>query len=270
MVNLTYNIRPQKNDGFEATTRKLIVEAGAGHLFVLLWNREQERIDSVEGFTNIEDWNIAWPDMLQQSALLNFRHVETEIFINSERFLPTPSILYEPTAVAEQLAILFGEIGGQYDAGDVHPEEGMVIGWQGNAALIETLSSHFQIVQLRSMASLLLKIGRFNGSAEVHGNVIVSGGYCWVSIWRGDNLLLIKAISSRDVDNVAYFLLNACKNWGIQPESIHWQIAGFMETDSPLWLATERFFPNFKPMERQLLGNGFPAHFLAHFSKYLA
>lgn len=268
MVNLTYHISASKNEGFEAGTRKLLLEAGSAQLSVLLWNKEQELIEAAEVFMGIEDWPEDWPGMLQQSALLNFRHLETEIFMNSERFLPVPAIFFEPAEVANQLTALFGEATGQQFGGDVHADEGMVIGWEGNKEVIDLLTGHFQVVQMHSLGSLLLKIGNVAGATDASGFMVVSGGLAWFSIWRGKNLLVLKAIEANEPENVAYCMLNACKNWGIEPQHISWKVAGFIELDSPLWMATQRFFPLFAPMDGPSLGNEISAHYLAHFNKY--
>ncbi len=268
MVNLTYHISASKNEGFEAGTRKLLLEAGPGQLSVLLWNREQKLIDAAEVFTGIEDWTEDWPRMLQQSALLNFRHLETEIFMNSERFLPVPAIFFEPAEVGNQITTLFGEATGQQFGGDVHPEEGMVIGWEANKEVFELLNGHFEVVQWHSLGSLLLKVGNTTDATGASGCMVVSGELAWFSIWRGGNLLILKAIQANEPENVAYFMLNACKNWGIEPQHISWKVAGFIQLDSPLWLSAERFFPNFEPMEGASNSGEIPAHYLAHFNKY--
>ncbi len=269
MVNLSYHIRSSANEGFEANTRKLVIEAGTGHVIVMLWNREQRMVESAEVFTGIQVWPESWGQMVQQSSLLNLRHLETEVFLNSERFLPTPAVLYDPTETDKQISVLFGDEISQSAAADVLMEEGMVIGWQADSEIVETLKGHFQMVQLHPFASLLAKMNNFEDAHENHGVLVVSGHLAWVAVWRKAELLLLRAISANEPDNVAYFLLNACKTWGIEPQKIAWKIGGLVETDSPLWLAAERFYQNFEPMKGSLVKNDIPEHFFGHLTRYL-
>lgn len=271
MVNLTYHVRPSTNDGFEASSKKMLVECGHGYLLALLWDRGQGKVDSLELYHGVHEWPVAWGEILQQSVLLNFRNIETEVLFNGERVLPTPSFLYGPGQMAGQIAALHGRAEGVRQGGDILLDEGMVMAWEAPNEVYETLCSHFQVVQFRSLASLLVSIGRKPGGTDNRGLMVVSGPLAWFCIWKAETLLLVRSIATKEPEDAAYFMLNATQCWGLEPGEVYWQVGGFLEPGSPLWAATERFFPHFLPIESCLPGNQpMPGYNIGHLAQYLA
>lgn len=270
MVTLTYHIRPAAGQAFESDTRCLLLEAGSGKLSILLWDKTRGIPEAAEVFSGITDWDEQWEEMMQQSELLGYRSLDTLVFINTVRFIPVPSVFYHPADAVHQLEALFGEAAYQHTGGDIIPFEDMVVAWQAPADLFNRITGHFERVQVKSLASLIIENGSGEKQENGAGHLLVSGKIAWLACWRDGKLLIIKTTGTEQPETLAYHMLNICKQWGIPNDKINWEVSGMVNTDSPLWEAAFRYFEHLQPSDPgQPFGNEIPGHFFAHQVRFL-
>ncbi len=271
MVSLTYQIRPTRLEAFEARSKYLLLEAGMGKLSVLLWDKSRSAPEAAEVFSGIASWEEDWEWIRQQSELLGFKGVEAVAFLNYPRFLPVPQVFYKPSDAIIQMEALFGEAAYLHTGGDILPGMDMVIGWQAPKNVFEDLADHFDSVQFRSVATLLVQNGMDLPEDTTTGHLLVSGTLVWLTVWRHKQLLIVKSIMADDGENIAYQLLNICRQWGIEPGNMHWKVSGLVNADSPLWHAVARFFEHFEPQQAGIaFAADIPAHYFAHQIQFLA
>lgn len=265
MVTLTYHIRPSAGEAFESDTRCLLLEAGTGKLSILLWDKTRGIPEAAEVFSGITDWEEQWDEMMQQSELLGYRALDTLAFLNTDRFLPIPSVFYHPAEAALQLDALFGEAAYQHTGGDIIPSSDMVVAWQAPMELFSRITTHFERVQVKSLPSLIIENGAGASGEGCTGHLHVAAGIAWLAAWRDGNLLIIKTAGTDQPDSLAYHMLNICNQWGIPNEKMHWRVSGMVNADSPLWQAPFRFFEQMQPEDPgQPFGTEIPGHFFAH------
>lgn len=270
MVSLTYHIRSAEKNAFEADSKSLLIEAGNGNLSILLWDKTRAVPEAAEVFSGILDCTDQWQEVMQQSELLGYRSLDTIIFLNYPRFLPVPTIFYKPQEALLQMEAIFGEDHFLHTGGDILRELDMVIGWQVPKDSFECMADHFDAVQFKSIATLMLETGPVMKGESHEGHILVSGQHVWIAVWRNGQLLIIKSIPAGDSDNIAYQMLNICEQWGIDKEKIYWRVTGMVQQDSPMWAAAERFFLNVVPENTTgVFGTDIPPHFFAHQIQYL-
>ncbi|MCU0387491.1 MAG: DUF3822 family protein [Chitinophagaceae bacterium] len=271
MVSLIFQKSPAKNEVFEANSRKLLVEAGGTQLSVLLWNCDAKRIDGIEVFNGVTDWDSDFSVMLQQSQLLQLRELETEVFVNSERFLPLPAFLYEKEAAKDQLSTLFSDPPDiQFTGADVLPQEEMILCWEAPQNLIQLLQEHFLVVRCKSMATLLIQLMNAIGPEVNKGMILISESMAWVCLGRSGQLLCVKNVQVQHPEDLSYFLLNLTNQWGIESSRIHWNVSGMLDKDSPLLQSPYRFFENYSLWEGESYSHDIPGHFFSHYAHYLS
>jgi hypothetical protein len=270
MVSLTYHIRSAAKNAFEADSKCLLIEAGIGNLSILLWDKTRAIPEAAEVFSGISDYRDQWEEIMQQSELLGFRSLDTIIFLNYSRFLPYPTVFYKPSDAVVQLETIFGEESLLHTGGDILRELDMIVAWQVPKDSFECMAEHFDAVQFKSLATLMLESGPVLKAESLEGHFLVSGQHVWLAVWRNGQLLVIKSVPAGDADYIAYQMLNICEQWGIPKESIHWRITGMVHQDSPMWDAARRFFLHFHPENTTgVFGTDIPPHFFAHQIQYL-
>jgi hypothetical protein len=270
MVTLSYHIRTSGNEAFDAQTRCLLVEAGNANLTILLWDKVLQKPAALELFTNITDWNDQWEHMLQQSELLNYKSIEATVLFNTFRCMPIPNVFFDAGSAKAQMKAVFGEKGQIYDGADVFAEQNMVVSWQVPLEIYRKITGHFLVVKTQSLGAALIQSGWNAEAKSPYGKLVVTGENAWLVLWRAKQLLLLKAISILNPDDLAYEMLNACKQWGIENSQVYWEVSGMVNMDAPLWQSPDRFFEHFEPADGgDAIGPEIPGHFFAHLVNYM-
>jgi hypothetical protein len=239
---------------------------------ILLWDKTRAIPEAAEVFSGISVWDEDWELILQQSELLGYRNLETIVFLNYPRFLPVPTVFYKPSDAIVQLDALFGEELLLHTGGDILPGLDMVVAWQVPKDVFECLAEHFDAVQFKSVASMMLQNGKALHDAAMvgQGYLLVSGQLVWMAVWRNGQLLIIKSIPADDPENLTYQMLNICSQWGIEKEKIHWKVAGMVNQDSLFWHAADRFFEHFEPDGSGIVfAPDIPGHYFAQQIQFL-
>lgn len=270
MVTLSYHIRTSGNEAFDAETRCLLLEAGNANLTILLWDKVLQKPAALEFFTGITDWEDQWELMLQQSELLNYKNIETTVLFNTGRCLPIPNVFFDPEGAKAQIVAIFGEKALTFDGADVLTDQNMVISWQVSMEVYHQITRHFAVVKTQSLVAALIQSG-WNAEAKgPYGKLIVTGENAWILLWRAKQFLLLKNISILNPDDLAYEMLNACKQWGIENNQVYWDVSGMVNMDAPLWQSPDRFFEHFEPADGgDAIGPEIPGHFFAHLVNYM-
>jgi hypothetical protein len=222
-----------------------LLEAGSSYLTILLWDRIAGQADAIEHFTGIVDWEEDWELMLQQSALLNYKGLGVTLLVNTARCMPMPQVFFNQVNAKDQLAALFGETGNFYGAADVLDNHDMVICWEVSPEIYRCISNHFMVIQAQSLGAAMVQSGWNQNAVGPYGVFLVTHENAVITAWRGQQFLILKTISIDVPDDLAYQLLNICKQWGIENNKMYWEVSGIVSTDSPRWQIPSQFFDNF-------------------------
>jgi hypothetical protein len=268
MLSKSFDINTGQLQPFEPGTRSLLLEISPAAVSVIFWNKEKNAPEAIEvfagRFNNAADWEL----ITQQSTLLGLTELETDVIHAYENMLPMPAHLYSPDQAKAQLELFFGPKPGMHTSADLLPIAQMALAWQLPEDLYVAITAYFKILRVRHVGSCLLKNAVEAGKTV--GKMVVYGTHCWVSLWGNGALLIIKSVAVSQADDLSWHLLNACRQFGLQPEEVSWEIAGMAEENSPLWAAVTRFFEPVQAMAPRVeLPEELPGHYFAHLYQYM-
>jgi len=263
MVSKSFDINTTSLQPFESTSKRLLIEVSPELVSVVLWDSQKRAPEAAEIFTgphgNTEDWE----SMLQQSRLLGFSDLETQVIIAYPDMLPIPASLYEQHSAKVQLELFFGEKPGLFTRGDVLDKEEMVIAWQMPANGYEFLGKHLKFFQVKHIVSQL--ISSKEPDALASGQIVIYGNMCWVLLWLEGKLQIAKSIAFTVPDDLSWHLLNLCRQFEVAPTSVAWKVSGMAEGNSPLWQAITRFIDPVETMDAKVhVPEELPGHYFAH------
>ena len=248
----------------------MVLEVCGSTLTIMLWNKIEQRPESLEVFSGLENWEDQWDNMVLQSEILNFRNLETYVFFNTRRCLPIPSLFFDEAAARQQLDIVYGEAAGLHFGGDVLAQKHIVVAWEVPLSIYHCVTGHFSLLHVRSLAAAIVELGAAQPSQDAHGRLVVNGTCACMAMWRGEQLLLLKTLAVGEPDDLAYQLLLACKQWGIGQDEIQWKVSGMVHAEAPLWRSPDRFFSHFEPASVSAeMGEEIPGHYFAHLVQYM-
>lgn len=262
MVSKSFDIHTGNLLPFDSSSKRLLVEASPELVSVILWDKRKRIPDAVEIFNGCCATEDDWQTMLQQSRLLSFTDVETLVVNAYPEMIPVPTPLYTPESARAQLELFFGNKILLHTGGDVMEKDGMVVAWQLPQRLYDILKNHFQVFQVKHIASLLISSQTGN---QHKARVVVYGNFAWVLVWLHGQLQIAKPVAFSIPDDLSWHLLNLCRELQAEPTSIAWEISGMAEENSPLWQAITRFLEPVTAMDAAIkLPDELPAHYFAH------
>ncbi len=268
MAVLSFNIRPSQSEIFEGSTKALLLEAGPAQCIILLWNKENQRPEAIEVFTAIKDWELDWDVLMAQSHLLGYKHLQTLVTYAFDRFLPVPMALYDTTEATKQMEAMMGTIVRWHDGADLLEEEGMVVYWEAPSFLQRKFAVHFKQWQAKNMATLLIENHTkavASLETEQEGLFLVSGPIVWIALWQNKQLLIIKAIPLSNGEAIAYEMMNACRIFNIDVQSVYWTGYGMAGADADLWQVLKKLFLHVEPASLPFTWNAEAVpHYFAH------
>ena len=247
---------------YEAHTRQLLIEWAATHVHVLLWNKNNNSIEAVESFhgeiADEEDWQI----MLGQSRLLPMHDVPVLLLVASARVLPIPVSLYDPERSKEELNLYFGPAMWQHTGADFVELFPMVLAWQMPGQVLQYFRQHFQVITVQHLLNTLLHQPK---SSEIEGCLVVSEKHVQCVVRRNGDLVHAGVIPIVTPDDLAYRLLNICRQHDILFEEISWLISGMIESDSALYNGISQFLQSLNWREPvHALPSQTPVQYFAH------
>lgn len=263
MVSKSLDIHTASLAPFEPSKRRLLLELAPGALTAILWDKDKNLPVAVEVFNGDITKASERQVITEQSRLLAYKDLETLVFSAFPNILPVPSFLYSPTAAQEQLNLLFGQNNQLYTGGDVIAAHSMVLSWQMPATVHQFLVNRFKVLQVKHLVTHL--IDNFKLGENVAGYIVVYGSLVWIVVYQNGQLLLAKSVEVAHPDDLSYQLLNICKQFSLPPAQIFWQIAGMVQSDSPMWAGVSRFFEHVEelPLQGQL-PEDLPGYYFAH------
>jgi hypothetical protein len=102
-------------------------------------------------------------------------------------------------------------------------------------------------------------------TSEVEGSLVVSEKNVLCLVRRNGDLVHAGSIPILTPDDLAYRLLNICRQHDILYEEISWQISGTIESDSALYKGISQFLQSLNWREAVLpLPPQTPGHYFAH------
>lgn len=243
MVTLTFQQPPHHNGVFEASSRMLIGIVSEQAATFVLWDVSDNNVDACEIFTGIEDWASDWDQLLQKSALLSWKHLQTRILWDMPRYMPIPAGLFQPASAQEQVALVHGPAPVAIHHGaDVLGSREMVVYWEVPASLQKIMARHFEYWQASSMASVLAGLVPQLDGVPFTAHVVLTAGCTWLVLANHDKPLWIHRLPGQQAPEIVYALLNACALHGVAHEDVYVFTAGPLEPSSNLYTALHEYF----------------------------
>jgi hypothetical protein len=240
MVTRTLYLNEAGMSPFESGTHRLCVEIGSSAVLAVLWNRDARRAVAVERFAGISNPD-DWYHLVQQSILLGYKQLQTEVILNFERAAPLPAPVYTPELARQHLTLLFAEPMVPHHTGaDLLANEQMAMAWQLPLAWYQTLSVHFSMVRFCHLAGLLVAVSAKQPLTS--GTLVVFDHYAWVALFHQDALLYCRAVAFQRPEDLIYHLLNACQQFRLNATTTRWQVAGLTVASSMLWEGLAKYF----------------------------
>lgn len=252
---------------YEANSRQLILEWAPSHLHALLWNSNTKSVEAVESFHGEIADEDDWQSVLGQSRLLQLSDVETLLLAAGPRALPIPAALYDAERSAQEIDLLLGSALWQHSAGDLIPDYNLVLAWQMPASLFAMLQQHFSVLTHRHLLGQLLQ---WPVGENIVGHVVIAEKSVLCALRNQDGLLYAGSIPVLAADDLAYRLLNICRQHNIPSQDVHWQLSGTIETNSPLYIGIDHFLQQlaWMPIKHAMPAQA-PSHYFAHLLQVL-
>lgn len=254
---------------YEPASRKLLIEWAPHHLHVLLWNNNTASIEAIESFSGSISDPDDWEQVLGQSRLLPLTNVEAWLVCAGPRMLPVPEHLFDAQRSQEELNLLLGEAAWHTPMADLVPQKDMVLAWQIPDMVIGWLQQHFDVLTPRHIAGELLKkpvMGEMN-----LGQIVLAEKQALVMLYQHEQLLFAGMLPVLTADDLAYRLLNICKQYELPAADVHWQVSGMIEKEAGLYTGLEKYLQQIDlwpvPFE---LSEGVSPHYFAHLYTLLA
>ncbi len=254
---------------YEPASRKLLIEWAPYHLHVLLWNNNTASIEAIESFSgSIADAD-DWEQVLGQSRLLPLTNVEAWLVCAGPRMLPVPEHLFDAVQSQEELNLLLGEAAWHRHMADLVPQKDMVLAWQMPDLVLGWLQQHFEVLTPRHIAGELLKKPVMDEG--MMGQIVLAEKQALLMLYHQEQLLFLGMLPVINGDDLAYRLLNICRQYNLPAADIIWQVSGMIEKEAALYTGLEKYLQHIDlwpvPFE---LSEGVSPHYFAHLYTLLA
>jgi len=212
---------------YEPASRKLLIEWAPYHLHVLLWNNNTAAIEAIESFSGAIADEEDWEQVLGQSRLLPLTNVEAWLVCAGPRMLPVPEHLFDAQQSQQELNMLLGTADWHEHMADLVPQKDMVLAWQIPALVIGWLRRHFDVLTCRHIAGELLKKPVMD--ENTNGQILLAEKQALVMLYHQEQLLFLGMLPVLTADDLAYRLLNICKQYDVPAAHVVWQVCARIE-----------------------------------------
>ncbi|HSC52833.1 MAG TPA: DUF3822 family protein [Phnomibacter sp.] len=248
---------------FETGSRKLLIEWAPFHVHVLLWNTSDGAIEAIESFSGSivdeEDWDF----VVAQSRLFALRNLETLLVCAAQRMLPVPQTLFHAEQSQAELNLLLGTADWHQPMADLVPEKDMVLAWQVPQTVLTCLQKHFDILTVRHLAGELLK--KPLQAEQPLGQLVLADKQALLLLHTKDGLLFAGMLPVISADDLAYRLLNICKQYDLPAGDTQWLVSGMIEKEAALYQGIEKYLQQITLWPVAIpTGEAVSPHYFAH------
>lgn len=256
---------------FDAQTRQLLIEISSTELIVVLWNLQIKQAEAVEVYQGIHNCVEDIPTIFAQSTLLVRKQLVARVVWSTPRMLPVPTPFFQPALAKQHMEDLFGNANGWVYKGDLLLDDDMVLNWQADEDCMALLGLHFEVMHSKCMGALVLaQLKHWPNPPETAyaGQLIFSGANAFFAVRKAKQLLFLRSFPAGTPEDISYHTLHFCQIFNIDPIEITLKLSGLFTTDSPLWEAIDRYFPNLiaDTWDMPLLAD-IPGHYFSHLYK---
>jgi hypothetical protein len=249
---------------FDPATHKLQLEWSPGHVHLILWGNHMPAPVAIESFGGRLLHTDEWDALATQSRLIHYRDVPLVFYNSGMRAMPIPQSLFDAERNQAELNLLFGPQPQMATIANAITDHDMVWLAQLPQAAKQWVENHFNQVSFVHVAGSLVQKHE-DATAECFGQLLIYDSYAWLLLSRSGKLLYAGSIPILSPDDLAYRVLNTCRQLQVDEPAVHWQLGGMIEKDAPLYEGLSRYLHQLNdwPLQYELTNN-VPAHYIAH------
>lgn len=250
---------------FDPATHRLLLEWSPLHVHLVLWNQASGQLVALESFAGAATHEDAWDELANHSRLIHYRDVPLQVLNASPRALPVPQEVFDMPRAEKELDLLHGAQPFQSNVANQVTNLHMVWLHQLPEAVHQWLTANFnQVTVTHTIGTWLTLHGHSQHGAQ--GKVLIYDNIAWVMLFAYGNLQYAWSVPVHTADDLAYRLLNACRQLQVDAAHMHWQIGGMIEQDAPLYQGLCKYLEHVEgwPLPEVELNSQVPAHYIAH------
>ena len=223
----------------------LYIDMGADHLSFAVLEPVKKEFIALQHF-NLEKYKVLThcQEILSHNEWLGKHYTRTLISYNFSDSILVPEKFYIPTLNENALDLVYGDLNKGRLFADHVPEWELYHIYRVQEALHTIFTGQFPAAEFIHSYTSFLKIKKQKEAATDGDelNVVFYNNKLIISLFRNGALLLMRAFEYETSEDVAYHLLNLCKQFEVDCEKVTVIISGLIADHSAVYAELEKYF----------------------------
>lgn len=223
---------------------QLYINTGAGHLSFVVLNAAEKEFIALQHF-NLDKHKALThcQEIVSHNEWFNKSYSRVVITYNFGDSILVPAKLYIPTVNNASLELIYGDLNKGRHFADHLPEWELYNIYRVPEPLHNIFAGHFTAAEFVHGYSSFLKVKKQTGNTGGDElNVVFYNNKLIVSLFRNDEVMLIRSFEYETSEDVAYYLLNICRQFNVNCETVTLVISGLIDDHSAVYAELQKYF----------------------------
>lgn len=271
ILSAVYQIQVPDSVPEDTSGYSLYVDTGSDHLSFTVLNKAEGEFIALQHFNLEKNNGVSHArEIIEHSEWLKKAYGHTVVVYNFSESILVPEKFYLADLNEQSLELVYGDAHKGELFADHIPEWGLYHIYRVPAALHDALSGYFRNARFSHVYTCLLKTAKQNPSYNSDGDELYAVFYnnkLIVSLLKTGELQLLRSFEYETAEDVVYYLLNICKQYGVDCEKVSLVISGLIADHSVMYAELQKYFM-FLTLKEEPAGfkygeafNEYPSHF---------
>ena len=268
-LSAVYQIQVPATVPEDTTGCSLYIDVGADHLTFAVLNTTNREFLALQQF-NLEKYNVLTHcrEVVSHNEWLNKSYNHINIAYNLGDSILVPEGLYIPAITESSLDLVYGDMNKGKLFADHIAEWELYHIYRVPEVLHSIFADHFPAAAFMHSYSSFLKTKKQNISENGDElNAVFYNNKVIISLFKNGGLQLMRSFEYETAEDVAYYLLNICRQYNIDCEKATLWVSGLIADQSVMYAELQKYFMLLQLEERPagfIYGEAFdeyPPHF---------
>ncbi|MCC6289961.1 MAG: DUF3822 family protein [Chitinophagaceae bacterium] len=222
----------------------LYIHIGPDHLTFAVLNTVDSGFLALQHF-NLEKYNALahCTEIITHNEWLNRFYAHITVVYNFGDSILVPEKFYMPAINEPSLDLVYGDLNKGRQFADHVPAWELYLIYRVPEALHHIFESHFPSAEFMHSYSSFLKIKKQrSGETGSELNAIFYNNKLIISLFKDAGLLLMRSFEYETSEDVAYHLLNICRQFDVDCEKVTLVISGLIADHSAVYAELQKYF----------------------------
>ena len=238
----TFQISPQQTRTLQFDQCRLVIDAGSDHFCFAVQIMDTREFIGLEYYQFKDKQNDDVAQLLQSHSLLQMKYGDVQVYYHGPGGLLIPDLFYREDQVAEWLDVVNGDLRQGLIMLDGVPELKARHVYESIEGMHELIAEKFTDASFSHFNTGWIKKKFKQQSSATEMELVLYPSHIVVALWREGQLLLIRHYDYDTPEDVAWWLLNLTRQWGLDPEQLPVKVSGLLETQSPMYAEILKYF----------------------------